>query len=133
MKELDAALRALAATAFWCGVVYVSLLTALLPLLLFGGIVFLLLLWALGTTEGRPSLFAWAAAMLSLAYAGMAALVVGLAAYIESHGCATAPETCTGEGIGLMGQVMIGAILLYFGVAWLTVRIRAVRSRKPAP
>jgi hypothetical protein len=117
---------ALAATVYW-GVAGVLLMLSYLSTLVLLGcaLAFVLLLWA--TRDGaaaRPSrrTLAWAA--LSAVYLWLSVWIVGIAAYIDSHGCAVAPTAC--EGIGLMDQVAALVLLLYFLICWVALRQRNV-------
>ena len=133
-KEAIPVAWAAASTAYWCacGTLYMVTMGSFLVLLL-GWASFLLLLWGLATPEARPSRFAWVAATLSLFYTHAAAFIVGMAAYIEGHGCAIAEVPCDGDELGLMWQALIAALLLYFAAAWAIVRWRAASRGKAAP
>ena len=86
---------------------------------------FVLLCWAIRDGAGaRPAASSFWLAGLSALYTAGACWTFGLAAYIEGHGCALQPETCAGGGVGLAGKVLMGAAILYFGIAWLVNRRR---------
>lgn len=130
---MAAAAWALLATLYWVGIAVLYAFTMASPLalpsplaLLAGAGAFVLLCWAIRDGAGpRPSGSSYWLAGLSALYAAGACWTFGFAAYIEGHGCALQPETCTGGGLGLARTVLIGVVAFYFGIAWLVNRRRA--------
>lgn len=124
---------ALLATLYWAavavlyGLTMFSIFTALT-----GAAAFVLLCWAIRDGAGaRPSGSSFLLAGLSALYTVGACWTLGLAAYIEGHGCALQPETCVGGGLSLTWTVAGGATIFYFGAAWL-VNYFAGGTRKRA-
>ena len=125
---------ALLATLYWVGMAVLFAVTMFSALALVGAAgIFLLLSWAIRDRAGpRPAASSYWLAGLSALYTVGALHIFGIAAYIEGHGCALQPETCTGGGPGLAGTVLIGAVILYFGIAWLVNRRGAGRRLRLA-
>ena len=121
------------ATLYWAGMAVVYALTMFSTLALLAGAgAFVLLCWAIRDGAGpRPTGSSFLLAGLSALYTAGACWIFGLAAYIEGHGCALQPETCTGGGVGLARTVLIAAVTLYFGTAWLVNRRRRKRPTSP--
>ncbi|MET1113315.1 MAG: hypothetical protein ABWX67_17485 [Allosphingosinicella sp.] len=124
---------ALLATLYWAivavlyGLTIFSIFTALI-----GAAAFVLLCWGIRDGAGaRPSGSSFLLAGLSALYTVGVCWTVGLAAYIEGHGCALQPETCVGGGLSLMWKVAGSATIFYFGAVWL-VNYFAGRTRKRA-
>lgn len=122
---------ALLATLYWSAMAVFYAVTELSAIAILAGAgAFVLLCWAIRDGAARrPSAASYLLAILSALYTVSAILTFGLAAYIEGHGCALQPETCSGGGLGLARTVAIGALLLYFAVAWL---VNCRRSHAPA-
>ena len=112
------------ATLYWAVVAVLYALTeASIFTPLAGAVAFVLLCWAIRDGAGRrPALSSFLFAGLSALYAVGACLTFGLAAYVEGHGCALQPETCSEGGFPLIWKVAGGAAILYFGAAWLVNR-----------
>jgi hypothetical protein len=121
------------ATLYWGGMAVVYALTMFSTLALLAGAgAFVLLCWAIRDGAGpRPRRSSYWVSGLSALYTAGACWTFGLAAYIEGHGCALQPETCTGGGVGLAGKVLVGAVSLYFGSAWLVARRRRDEPLSP--
>lgn len=124
---------ALLATLYWVAMAVLYALTMASTLaLLAGAAAFVLLCWAIRDGGGpRPRGSSYWLSALSALYTAGACWTFGVAAYIEGHGCALQPETCTGGGVGLAGTVLIGAFSLYLGTAWLVNRHRSGRPMNP--
>jgi hypothetical protein len=127
-----AAAWAFLATLYWAAMAFFYFWTWGSNLVLIAGTgAFLLLCWAIRDGAGaRPSGSSFVLAGVSALYTFAACFTVGLAAYIEGHGCALQPETCVEGGFPLMAQVAIWAAIFYFGPAWLVNRSTG-RSRPP--
>lgn len=115
------ALMALLATLYWTAIaVLLALSLGSILVLLGSACAFVLLVWALRDGgAGRPRLSTWLLAIASALYAFSAMMIVGIAAYIEGHGCALEPERCTGSGPNLFALTALTAASLYFLGAWL--------------
>jgi hypothetical protein len=120
---------ALLATLYWVAMAVLYGLTMFSTLALLAGAgAFVLLCWAIRDGAGpRPRGSSYWLSALSALYTAGACWTFGLAAYIEGHGCALQPETCTGGGVGLAGKVLIAAVSIYFATAWLVTRFRSGR------
>lgn len=126
---------AFVATLYWCAMAVLYGLTMFSTLALLAGAgAFVLLCWAIRDgARPRPRGSSYWLSGLSALYTAGACWTFGLAAYIEGHGCALQPETCTGGGVGLAGKVLIGAVSIYFATAWLVTRRRSGGPINPLP
>lgn len=125
------ALMALLATLYWTAIAVLLALSLGSVLVLIGGAcAFVLLVWALRDGgAGRPRLSTWLLATASALYTFSAMMIVGIAAYIEGHGCALEPERCTGSGPNLFALTALAAASVYFLCAWL-IAFTGARSRR---
>jgi hypothetical protein len=133
-SRLAAAGWAFLATSYWAGIAVLYVVTSFSALAVAAGAAaFVLLCWAIRDgAAARPAGSSFLLAGLSALYTVAACWIFGFAAYVESHGCALQPETCTGADFPLIWAVAICATILYFGVAWLVNRFAgaaAMRSR----
>ena len=125
------ALWAFLATLYWVGMAVLYVVTIFSALaMLAGAAAFVLLCWAIRDRAGaRPRASSYGFACISALYTAGTCWTFGMAAYIEGHGCALQPETCVGGGFPLAGMVAVGAVILYFGVAWLVNRSDGAAGR----
>jgi hypothetical protein len=123
------------ATLYWAGMAVLYALTVFSSLALLAGAgAFVLLCWAIRDGAGaRPAGASFWFAGLSALYTAGTCWTFGFAAYVEGHGCALQPETCTGGGLALAWKVAISAAILYFGVAWLVNRSAEARRHRARP
>ena len=124
-----AAITAFLATLYWAAIaVLLALSLGSLLVLLASVCAFVLLVWALRDGgSGRPRLSTCLLAIASGLYSFAALMVVGIAAYIEGHGCAVQPERCGGPN--LFALTAVTAASLYFLGAWLVAFV-GLRSRR---
>ena len=114
---------ALLATLYWVAIVLLVFLSYSFWMLIAGACGFALLVRVL--SDGKPGASwsrAWLGTAASAVYFWVACWSVGIAAYVDSHGCAVAIEPCT--GIGLMWPLAGGFALFYFLACWAALRAR---------
>ena len=107
-----AAVLALLATLYWAAIaVLMALSLGLILVPLGGAVAFVLIVWAWRDSgSGRPRLSTCLLAVASALYTFCALMIVGIAAYIESHGCALVPQDCGGPNLFALTALMAASL-----------------------